>query len=226
MWLSVDPMSSERPSLTPYNFVSNNPIMRVDPTGMVVDDIYLNAQGEVTKVVENDQPNRFFDENGNELKFHDDGEGGVDNFLLSAHFIIGEKLYNTSTIKDYVGALEEAGIKNDRGAISTAIKSHGAAGFAEGHLAQTYDVPHYESDSFWVNYNSQAGYFKFEGSDKIYNLYDGGNHMWGTWMRLNGWSLQDALSGANANEFRDDSPADQAAILNGWNYGTFNPYNK
>jgi len=35
VWLSVDPMSSERPSLTPYSFVSNNPIMRVDPTGML-----------------------------------------------------------------------------------------------------------------------------------------------------------------------------------------------
>jgi RHS repeat-associated protein len=35
IWLSVDPMSHYRPSLTPYNFVSNNPIMRVDPKGML-----------------------------------------------------------------------------------------------------------------------------------------------------------------------------------------------
>lgn len=35
VWLSVDPMSDQRPSLTPYNFLSNNPIMRTDPTGML-----------------------------------------------------------------------------------------------------------------------------------------------------------------------------------------------
>ncbi len=35
IWLSVDPMSSERSWLTPYNFVQNNPIMWTDPTGML-----------------------------------------------------------------------------------------------------------------------------------------------------------------------------------------------
>ncbi len=35
IWLSVDPMSSERSWLTPYNFVQNNPIMLTDPTGML-----------------------------------------------------------------------------------------------------------------------------------------------------------------------------------------------
>ncbi len=34
-WLSVDPMSAARPWLTPYNFVQNNPIMRVDPSGLL-----------------------------------------------------------------------------------------------------------------------------------------------------------------------------------------------
>ena len=32
-FLLVDPMSDERPNLTPYNFMSNNPIMRIDPDG-------------------------------------------------------------------------------------------------------------------------------------------------------------------------------------------------
>jgi len=35
VWLSVDPMSDQRPSLTPYNFMSNNPVMRIEPTGML-----------------------------------------------------------------------------------------------------------------------------------------------------------------------------------------------
>ncbi|PMB17119.1 hypothetical protein CEN47_26450, partial [Fischerella thermalis CCMEE 5319] len=32
-WLGVDPMASERSWLTPYNFVQNNPITRIDPDG-------------------------------------------------------------------------------------------------------------------------------------------------------------------------------------------------
>ena len=40
MWLSVDPMAHLRESLTPYNFVSNNPIMRSDPTGALDGDYY------------------------------------------------------------------------------------------------------------------------------------------------------------------------------------------
>lgn len=35
VWLSVDPMHSERSWLTPYNYVQNNPINRIDPDGML-----------------------------------------------------------------------------------------------------------------------------------------------------------------------------------------------
>ena len=34
-WLQVDPMASERYWLSPYNYVQNNPLSNVDPTGMV-----------------------------------------------------------------------------------------------------------------------------------------------------------------------------------------------
>jgi hypothetical protein len=32
-WLSVDPLASERPGLSPYNYVQNNPLGRIDPDG-------------------------------------------------------------------------------------------------------------------------------------------------------------------------------------------------
>jgi len=41
LFLQVDPLAEQRYSLTPYNFVSNSPINRVDPTGMV-DDWFVN----------------------------------------------------------------------------------------------------------------------------------------------------------------------------------------
>ncbi|KAB2810056.1 RHS repeat domain-containing protein [Phaeocystidibacter luteus] len=34
MWLSADPLSHLREWLTPYNYVRNNPVMFVDPTGL------------------------------------------------------------------------------------------------------------------------------------------------------------------------------------------------
>jgi len=34
MWLSVDPLMGNNPSLTPYNFSGNNPVMDIDPDGL------------------------------------------------------------------------------------------------------------------------------------------------------------------------------------------------
>ncbi|MBP1630329.1 MAG: repeat-associated core domain protein [Bacteroidetes bacterium] len=37
-WLSVDPLSDKYPSLTPYNYCANSPIMLIDPDGMQMED--------------------------------------------------------------------------------------------------------------------------------------------------------------------------------------------
>ena len=46
-WLSPDPLASEFPSWSPYNFVLNNPVRMVDPTGMAPEDwIKSNKTGK------------------------------------------------------------------------------------------------------------------------------------------------------------------------------------
>ena len=42
-WTSPDPLASERSWVSPYNFVQNNPLLRVDPDGML--DDYYDREG-------------------------------------------------------------------------------------------------------------------------------------------------------------------------------------
>ncbi|HPU46235.1 MAG TPA: RHS repeat-associated core domain-containing protein [Bacteroidales bacterium] len=39
-WLSVDPMSDKYPSLSPYCYTADNPMVLVDPNGMLITDYY------------------------------------------------------------------------------------------------------------------------------------------------------------------------------------------
>jgi len=48
IWLSVDPMAEERPSLSPYNYCQNNPIGRKDPTGLL-DEFDFNSNTDITR---------------------------------------------------------------------------------------------------------------------------------------------------------------------------------
>ena len=39
-WLSVDPLSDKYPSLSPYCYSANNPVVLLDPNGMLIGDFY------------------------------------------------------------------------------------------------------------------------------------------------------------------------------------------
>jgi len=40
IWLSVDPMSDKYPSMSPYNYCANNPVILVDPDGREIGDFF------------------------------------------------------------------------------------------------------------------------------------------------------------------------------------------
>ena len=46
IWLSVDPMASKYPSLSPYVYCANNPVMLVDPNGEEVDWVERTVNGK------------------------------------------------------------------------------------------------------------------------------------------------------------------------------------
>ncbi|SHN01417.1 RHS repeat-associated core domain-containing protein [Cyclobacterium lianum] len=59
-WTSPDPMASEREWLSPYNYVQNNPLLRIDPDGMLDEYNYNIDSGEIEWVS---------DLGGNEVQF-------------------------------------------------------------------------------------------------------------------------------------------------------------
>lgn len=48
VWLSVDPMSDKRSWLSPYNYCQLNPVMRVDPTGMLDWEPEIDGNGNTS----------------------------------------------------------------------------------------------------------------------------------------------------------------------------------
>ncbi len=58
VWLSVDPLAYKSPHLTPYHFVSNNPIMRVDPDGL--HHFTVDSEGKIVKHETNDNFDNFY----------------------------------------------------------------------------------------------------------------------------------------------------------------------
>ncbi len=95
-WLSVDPLVEKYQSFSPYNYTLNNPINLIDPDGRQVDDnITVNSKGIVTNVIKNDKPNRFFDEDGNELRHNN--PKGVDKIYMESQWKVGDRVFYTVT---------------------------------------------------------------------------------------------------------------------------------
>jgi RHS repeat-associated protein len=65
-WTTPDPLAKLIYNYTPYNYVRNNPIRRLDPNGMNDDDFFFTQKGELVAYVENDEPDRVFIANNDE----------------------------------------------------------------------------------------------------------------------------------------------------------------
>ncbi len=198
------------------------------------DDITVNSKGVITKVVENDTPNRYFDESGKELFFNDPA---LDGQYTEGSWKKGDRLFHPISIKEMFDKILSTNIIFERYTPSfmgsqemrflswfKAIgKGHGDWDFSENWLSTFPDAGLKVNDKNRRNSDStfdDGVFFRFGNTNNIYNLYDGGNYMWGAAMRVSGFKLWELRVGSNVNEMRKgsmDSKADQRAIKNGFN---------
>lgn len=195
------------------------------------DNITVNKDGIVTNVEKNNQADRFFDEDGNELCFNDPD---ID-FEIINQWLEGDRLFfNISNPELLKAILKQGGLNplllrstgNATGAwVAAALTSHSGADFTFSHLVSKYftstERKNLDTGFLRASYQTNFHFFRFGNTNEIYNLYDAGNYMWGSWMNLNGFSPAAIKFGSQVNELRKlgiDSEADQRAIINGFNH--------
>ncbi|MBS4042939.1 MAG: hypothetical protein KGZ59_03910 [Chitinophagaceae bacterium] len=97
-WMVVDPLAKERSWLTPYNYVQNNPLNRIDPDGRL-DDWVESADGKI-----------YWDENSTSQETTKEGEKYLGkNVLVGTHNrdANGNELINTAQFDLYLESNKE-----------------------------------------------------------------------------------------------------------------------
>jgi hypothetical protein len=192
-------------------------------------DVTVNSNGVITDIKKNNQPNRYFDENGNQIFFNDN----PNDSQWTSGLKVGDKLYERISLLFILQRLSKAGVTS-RGGLGgmwrTAVDSYGYADFGVNQLKDIYNVNNTEYDG---HTEGNGMFFRVDGQKSIYNFADFSQFLWGAWMKSNNYRLFEAKGGAHINNMLFgkgffDTPADQRAIQNGFNYMTnlFNTWRK
>jgi len=106
IWLSVDPMSDKYPSLTPYNYCTNNPVILVDPNGeegiIYLVDLQTDNKVDTKKLIA--ETNKRFEEMGLETRMQlaPDGKDFNPNYMdkTDAMAVLG----STGQVKKFINS--------------------------------------------------------------------------------------------------------------------------
>ena len=144
MWLSVDPKSDEAQNWTPYRFCFNNPVMLVDPNGLL-ESIHTDENGKVIAEYDDGDDGVYMHQNGTTKKDIDkqrsmnsntggDGErigelgSNIEVTAIMENMLPGNASEaNEMDIKDYFFAVKSGGkwdLKNNESTIFGVAWSH------------------------------------------------------------------------------------------------------
>ncbi len=215
------------PGITPYAYCAGNPVKLVDPDGR--DTITVSEKGLVSNVKECKGDNVFLDNNGKTLTFND--KEFADKNKASQKYEVGERIYMNMS---YSVALDNIiNVPENEDIIKGDLlrywyiyqASHGNADFTFSFLDDYYEANRnpefeaskvvYEHGTFRAKYEEDFIYFRFDGTNTLYNIYDSGNFMWGAWSKHVGITNSESQWGPQLNELFKDSDADSRAIKNG-----------
>ena len=207
-FISIDPHSSNYPNMTPYHYVHNSPIVKIDPNGM--DDYYY--QDSETHVVEERSwlwnlfvGDRYYAQ-------HDQGNIGYND---QNYFQANSQESVTLTAWNSVDASFQSGdfLNRFNGAIPLSNDPRSSFDYAkqesatEGRMDQKWEL-------------SKKSLYLF--NNIAYNRNEAGNIVWGSTMNHLGFSLPftraAAHYGAIIDQHRLDESHDQRAIITGHRY--------
>ena len=190
-WLSVDPLAHLNPGQSPYNYVTNNPLSRVDPDGM--DDIYYDA-------------------NGNEIDRERTGFWSFDWLLGDDHYVSNSEGNITFKDNQYLQANGEETIeriKQYAGELN--IDMNFAGGKFSELVANANSKP---TDIYRVLQESVGGDLDFKlqlnkstiylFDNKLYNSNEAGNIIWSYFLMDNGFGSllgQGLAEGGSAKDY-------------------------
>lgn len=229
-WFSPDPLSEEHSDWTPYRFAFNNPLRFSDPTGLLEDDYVFNEEGKFVRVDENDKPDQLVIENSKSKQQtvyqFNDPKTDVTAIKYNMNKFGGDfknHQFVFSITNDWMSFFEgDSGISK-QGYIGRNFMAltESAGGKMDASVYSLSDFLMQQGEGETWNpateiLKDKGPLYIFQGDGyQTYNHLDAGNFIWGHYMNVLGFSLQDTKDGAlkfNSN----DSKADLRSIQNGY----------
>lgn len=197
IWRSVDPLSSQRPGLTPYNYCQNNPLVLIDPTGM------LDTRLE-------------FDEDGNYVGAVEDGKNEITGAIVNKNREVKKTFRFNSTLDAssiFLGKSNPDGL-NFNGINANFVNSMDGLidlGICLSKFSNS-NIQYAAEQSGKGGLMDFVQYLAVENSNKLllidgiaYNAYDAGNFMWGAAMNKLGIPYLITRIGAEVNAIVNSS---------------------